>query len=68
MTIKQKSLIGKFIKGVISGGLASVAISLESNSFNVTSIANLVTLANVLATAFISGMVLSAMKYLTWEK
>lgn len=67
MTIKQKSLIGKFIKGVIAGGLASVAVSLQSN-YSVSSLTDLVTLANILGTAFLSGTVLTAMKYLTWEK
>lgn len=63
MTNKQKSLVGKFIKGVLAGGLASVAVSLET-----TPMTDLSTLLNILSTAFISGIVLSAMKYLTWEE
>ncbi len=63
MTKKQKSLVGKFLKGVLAGGLASVAVSLET-----TPMTDLSTLLNILSTAFISGIVLSAMKYLTWEE
>lgn len=67
MTTKTKSLIGKFIKGAIAGGLASVAVSLQSN-YSVASLSDLVTLANILGTAFLSGTVLSAMKYLAWQE
>jgi len=65
MTITQ-SVIKRFVKGFISGGVASTVLMLQSGVV-ITSFDDLKKLGGALAIAFITGALLSIEKALSWE-
>lgn len=64
---KAKSILGKIVKGFIAGGVASVTVSL-SQGYSISSIAEATALLKIIATGFITGGFLAAIKYTTWSE
>lgn len=62
-----KSIIKRFIKGFLSGGIASMVVVLESAQ-NINTFGDIKTLAVASTIAFISGGLLAIEKWISWKK
>jgi len=65
-TDKINSAIGKFLKGVIAGGLAQVSVALSAGT-SVSSLTDVQNLSQIILTAFVTGAALAAYKMFTWK-
>ena len=63
----KKSIVLRFWKGFLAGGLASIAVLLQAG-FSVTDMDSLKKLGFAIIGAFISGGFLATWKYLSWEE
>lgn len=65
-TDKINSAVGKFIKGMIAGGVAQVGVALSAGT-SISTLTDVQNLTQIMVTAFVTGAVLSAYKMFTWK-
>lgn len=60
------SILKRFIKGFISGGIASVVFALQAG-FTITSVSDLKHYGGIVLVAFVTGGLLAIEKAITWN-
>jgi hypothetical protein len=62
-----KTILLRFLRGLVAGGVANLAAILAASQFNVRSLADLQALAYVLGIAFVTGGIMALDKMLRYE-
>lgn len=67
MSQKTKSVLIRFLKGFIAGGISTTGVLLQAG-ITVTNVHDIKTVGFTLATSFLTGGLLAIEKMLNWQK